>query len=139
MLDHIAVGPLAEKPARKDAAPFVVALILHRKLDEGAGFGGVFPWRRLFARAQSHDRASLAHRFAGLHLQFAHQPVTLVEQPQHRDALRHRGCALDAADFGGNALRLHRRRDGLAAVRGRAVASGQRRPGGKDDPDAARH
>jgi hypothetical protein len=130
MLDHIAVGPLAEKPARKDAAPLVVALVLHGKLDEGAGFGRVFPWRRLFARAQPDDRAADAQRVAGLHLQFADQPVALVEQAQHRDALSHRGCALDAADFGRNALRLQRRRDGLAAVRGGAITSGQRRRGG---------
>jgi hypothetical protein len=104
MFDHVAVGSLAEKPARKDAAPLVVALVLHGKLDEGAGFGGVFPWRRLFARAQPHDRAADAQRFAGLHLEFAHQSVALVEQAQHRDTLGHRGCPFDAVDFGRSAL-----------------------------------
>jgi len=58
MLDHIAVGPLAENPARKDAAPLVVALILHRQLHKSAGFGRIFPRRGLFARAQPDDRAA---------------------------------------------------------------------------------
>jgi len=51
VLDHIAIGPFAEDPARKDAVPFVVALILHRQLDEGAGFGRILPRRGLFAGA----------------------------------------------------------------------------------------
>jgi hypothetical protein len=127
MLDHVAVGPLAENPARKDAAPLVVALILHGELNKSAGFGGVFPWRRLFACAQPDDRAADAQRFAGLHLELADQPVALVEQAQHRDALGHRCGAFDTAGFRGDALRLQRRRHRLAAVRGGPVASGQRR------------
>lgn len=130
MLDHVAIGPLAENPPRKDAAPLVVALILHGELKEGAGFGRVFPRRRLFASAQPDDRAADAQRFAGLHFEFADQPVALVEQADDGDALGHRGCALDTAGFGRNALRLQRRRHALAAVGGCPVASGQRRRGG---------
>jgi hypothetical protein len=99
VLDDVAVGPLAENPARKDAAPFVVALILHRQLHERAGFRRVFPGRGLLARTQPDDRAPDARRFAGLHFEFADQPVPLIEQADNRDALRHRGRALDAADF----------------------------------------
>src|SRR3546814_2062839 len=40
----------------KDAIPFVVALVLHGQLDEGAGFGRVLPWRGRLARAQADDR-----------------------------------------------------------------------------------
>src|SRR3546814_5309260 len=54
MLDHIALGPLLEHPARKDAIPFVVALILHGQLHEGAGFWRVLPRLGLFAGAQPH-------------------------------------------------------------------------------------
>lgn len=118
MLDHIAVGPLAENPARKDAAPLVVALILHGELHKSAGLGRVFPRCGLFARAQPDDRAADAQRFARLHLQLADQPVALVEQAQYRDALGHRSGALDAAGFGGDTLGLQLRRHGLAAVRG---------------------
>jgi hypothetical protein len=99
VLDHVAVGPLAENPARKDAIPFVVALVLHGQLDEGARLGRIFPRRGLLARAQSHDRAADARRIAGLHLEFADKAVALVEQADDGDALGHRGRALDAADF----------------------------------------
>jgi len=139
MLDHIAIGPFAKDPARKDAAPFVVALILHRQLDEGAGFGRVFPWCRRLARAQPHDRAPDAQHLAGFHLELADEAVALVEQAEPRDALGHRGRPRDTADFGPNTLRLQRRRHRLAAVRRRPVASGQRRCGHERDPDPARH
>src|SRR3546814_1625554 len=85
MLDHVAVGPLAENPARKDAAPFVVALVLHGQLDESPRFGRVFPRRGHLARAHPHDRAADAHRRAGLHLELADQPVALVEQADDGD------------------------------------------------------
>jgi hypothetical protein len=128
MLDDVAVGPLAENPARKDAIPFVVALILYRQLDEGARFGRVFPRRGLFARAQPHDRAADPRRFAGLHFEVLDQSVTLVEQADDGDAFGHRGGTLDAADFGRYAFGLGDRRDGGAAValRRGAVAAGQR-------------
>jgi len=127
MLDHIAVGPLAENPARKDAAPFVVALVLHGELDESAGFGRVFPRRGHLARAHPHDRAADAHRFAGLHLELADQPVALVEQADHGDALGHRGRAFDAADFLRHAFGFRGGRDARAPrLRRRPVACRQR-------------
>ena len=120
MLDHIAVGPFLEQPARKDAIPFVVALVLHRELHEGTGFGRVFPWRGLFAGAQADDRAADARRIAGLHFEIADQPVTLVEQAEHGDAFGHRRRALDAADFLRHAFRFGdlRRLVGAARFRG---------------------
>jgi hypothetical protein len=128
MLDHIAVGPFAEKPARKDAPPFVVALVLHRQLDERPRFGRVFPRRRGLARAHPHDRAADAHRFAGLQFKLADQAVALVEQADDGDALGHRGRALDAADFLRHAFRFRGGLDGRAAprLRRRPVAGGQR-------------
>ncbi|NIJ39154.1 hypothetical protein FHR22_003888 [Sphingopyxis panaciterrae] len=123
MLDHVAVGAFLEQPARKDAIPFIVALILHRQLDEGAGFRRVFPWRGRLARAQAHDSAANARRIAGLHLEIANQAVALVEQAEHRDAVGHRGRALDSADFLRHAFGFGDLRRLLAAAR-----LGRRRP-----------
>lgn len=120
MLDHVTVGPFAEDPARKDAIPFVVALILHAKLDEGAGFRRILPRRGGFAGAQAHDRTTDADRFAGLHLDIANQPVALVEQTEHRDALVHRGRALDTANLLRHPFRLGRN---LRALFARALAA----------------
>jgi hypothetical protein len=104
VLDHVAVGPLAENPARKDAAPLVVALILYRQLDEGTRFGRIFPRRGLLARAQPNDRPADPQRFARLHLDIADQPVALVEQTDDGNTLAHRGRAFNAADFLRNAF-----------------------------------
>ncbi|KTE29311.1 hypothetical protein ATE62_21090 [Sphingopyxis sp. HIX] len=135
MLDHVALGAFAKDPARKDAVPLVVALILYRQLDEGAGLGRIFPRRGRLAGAQPHDRTADARAVAGLHLEIADQPVALVEQADDGDALRHRGRALDAADLGGHTLGLGDRLDGGAAIAlGRAaVAAGERRRGEQRD------
>ena len=116
MLDHVALGALAEQPTRKDAIPFVVALVLHGQLDEGAGLGRIFPRRGLFARPQAHDRAANACSLARLHLKLADEPVALVEKAEHRDTLVHRRRALDSADFLRNTL-------GLSELRGRFARS----------------
>jgi hypothetical protein len=128
VLDDVTVGTFAENPARKHPAPLIVALILHRQLDERTRLGRVFPWRGLFARAQPDDRAPHPRRFAGLHFQFADQPVAFVEQADERDALRHRGRALDPADFLRDAFGFGDRRDGRAAIAlgRRPIAGGQR-------------
>ena len=126
MLDHIAFGTLLEQPARKDAIPFVVALILHAELDEGPGFRRVFPRRGPFAGAQANDRATHARGFAGLHLKLADQPVALVEEAEDRDALVHGGCPLDSADLLRNMLRLRKlRRRFAGALAVTSVAGGQ--------------
>lgn len=116
MLDDVTFGPLLEQPARKDAIPFIVALFLNGQLDEGAGFGRILPRCGLFAGAQAHDRPADAQTVAGLHLQLADQPVALVEQADHRDALFHRGRAFDAADFLAH-------RFGLAELRARLAGA----------------
>lgn len=99
MLDDVAFGAFLEQPARKDAVPFVVALVLHGQLDERARLRRIFPRRGLFASAQPHDRAADTRRIAGLHLELADQPVAFVEQADHRDALLHRSRTLDSADL----------------------------------------
>jgi hypothetical protein len=140
VLDDIAVGAFAENPARKDAPPFVVALILHRQLDKGAGFGRILPRRGLLARAQPDDRPADPRSFAGFHLKLADQPVPLVEQADDGDALGHRGRAFDPADLVGDAFGfgdgLHRR----AAIpfRRRPVAGRNRTRGQQRDQRSRR-
>ena len=77
------------EPAREDPPPARIAP-LDVELDEGAGERLGLPRRALFARAQPHHDVADAQRLARLHRQIALEPVALVEQPQHRDALRHR-------------------------------------------------
>ena len=144
MLDHIAVGPLLEHPARKDAIPFVVALVLDGQLNEGAGFGRRFPRRGRLARAQAHDRAADARRVAGLHLQLLNDAVALVEQAEHRDAIFHRRRALDPADLARDvAAAFDRGRLRCAAAFAAApVAAGQEARGdecGERENGRARH
>jgi len=67
VLDDVAVRPLTENPARKNAPPLIVALILHRQLHESAGFWRVFPRRGLLAGAKPDDRTPHPRRLAGLH------------------------------------------------------------------------
>jgi hypothetical protein len=143
MLDDVAVGPLAENPARKDAIPFVVALILHRQLDESTRFGRIFPRRGRLARAQPDDRAADARRFAGLHLEIADEPVALVEQADDGDAVGHRRRAFDATNFLRHAFGFGNLRRLIAAARLRRrvpVAGAERQrgehgqPGGRGQP-----
>jgi hypothetical protein len=144
VLDDIAVGALAENPARKHPPPFVVPLILHRQLDERAGFGRVLPRRGFFASAQADDRAPDACRFARLHFELADQPVALVQQADDGDAIGHRGRALDPADFLPHAFGFGdgRNRGAAIARRWRPVASRQRGRGQQRDQrgrNSARH
>jgi hypothetical protein len=128
VLNDVAVGPLAENPARKNALPFVVALILHRQLDKRPGLGRVFPRRCFFTRAQADNRAADPRRLTGLHFDLADEPVALVEQADHRNALGHRGRALDTADFLRDTFGFGDGRYRCAAIasRRRPVAGGQR-------------
>jgi hypothetical protein len=124
VLHDIAVGPFAEQPAGKIAPPFAVRTAAHIQLHEGAGFLHIFPWRAGFAGLQAHDCIAHAHRFARLHRQVAGQAVALVEQADHRHALRH-----GRAGQGGGVTRPDRRpldpdRAGLVGNRLVAVATG---------------
>jgi hypothetical protein len=136
VLDYVAVGPLTENPAREDAIPFVVALILHRQLDERACLGRIFPRRGLLARAEPYDRAADAGGFAGLHFEIADQPVALVEQADDGDTLGHRGRAFDTADFLRHPLRFGDLRRLVTTGVGRRcpVASGERDGGNRRQP-----
>ncbi|HVI99613.1 MAG TPA: hypothetical protein VM657_11175 [Sphingomonas sp.] len=50
----------------------------------------MLPRRGFLACAQPHDRVAHPHRLARLERDIAALAVALVEQPQHRDPLRHR-------------------------------------------------
>jgi hypothetical protein len=80
------------EPAREDAAPAAVRL-LDVDLHERAGQLLVFPWRGRLAGAQPDDRVLPAHRLAGVERDVLDDPVALVEDSEHCDALRHRGDA----------------------------------------------
>ncbi|GAA4221749.1 hypothetical protein GCM10022253_28520 [Sphingomonas endophytica] len=68
----------------------------HVELDEGAGQLLRLPGGGLLAGAQPHDHVADPPRLPGAERQFAADAVALVEQPQHRDALRHRrGARID--------------------------------------------
>jgi len=90
VLDDIAVGPFAEQPAGKIAAPLAVGTAAHVQLHEGAGFLHILPGGRGLACLQADDGVADAQRLAGLHRQVAGQAVALVEQADHGGALGHR-------------------------------------------------
>jgi len=132
VLDDVAFGAFLEQPPRKDAIPFVVALILYGQLDESPRLGRIFPRRGGFARAQANDRATGADGIARLHLELADQPVALVEQADHRDALVHRGRPLDPADFLRHAFGLGELRGRLAGALAVVAAVARRQRGRRD-------
>jgi hypothetical protein len=130
VLDNVAFGPFFEQPARKDAVPLVVALFLHRQLNERPNLGRVFPRRRAFARAQPDDGAPDARAVAGAHFQFADQSVALVEQRHHCDAIGHWRRAFDPAALFGHGAGARDFGFGLGHRRwspGRSVTARQRR------------
>jgi hypothetical protein len=70
--------------------PLIVAAFTHVELHEGAGFGDFFPRRGLLAGAQTDDGIVDAKGLARPHLERAGDAVTLVEDADFGDALRHR-------------------------------------------------
>jgi hypothetical protein len=90
VLDGVEPRRLLVEPAREDPPESVGAGIPNVDLDEGAGELLHFPGRGRLAGAQPHDNVAGADRLARTEREFAHLAVALVEQPQHRDALRHR-------------------------------------------------
>jgi len=89
VLDDIAVGPFAEQPAGKIAAPLAVGTAAHVQLHEGAGFLHIFPGGSGLACLQADDGVADAQRLAGLHAEVAGQAVALVEQADDGGALGH--------------------------------------------------
>ena len=61
------------------------------QLDERAGQFLILPWRRRFAGTESNDRIIHPDGLTRLQSQVANDSVPLVQEPQYRDALGHRG------------------------------------------------
>ena len=90
MLDDVERRTFLVEPAGKDAVPpFVRQLDLN--LDEGAGQLFVFPRRRRFACTKPHDDVLHPDRLSRLELEIADDSIALVQEPEHRDAVAHRG------------------------------------------------
>ncbi|HWK37151.1 MAG TPA: hypothetical protein VNR91_12910 [Sphingomonas sp.] len=84
----------------------------------------LFPWGGHLASAQPHDRIANANRLPRPHRQVAAGAVALVEEADHRDALRHRGfAAIDRRDL----LDRRRRRGRRGTRRWRGGVRGARR------------
>jgi hypothetical protein len=127
MLDNVERRRLPVDPARKDPPPVRVRL-LHVHLDEGAGQLLTLPRRSGLAGPKAHDDVVPAGRLAGLQPDVADDAVALVEEPEDRDAIRHRGHARMLAAAAGRALRRSSVRllGGLVLLP--AAAVGQERP-----------
>lgn len=89
MLDDVAVRPVLEQPAGKNAPPLRRPVLEHDQLDKRTRFLRHFPLGGALARADAHDGATNANAFAGFQADIAHQPVALVEQAEHRHTLWH--------------------------------------------------
>lgn len=88
MLDHVERGRFLVEPAREYAVPSPVGL-LNIDLDEGAGQLLVLPRRGRFAGAQADDHVLPPRRLAGAERNVLDDSVSLVEDPDDGDALRH--------------------------------------------------
>jgi len=127
MLHDIAVGPVAEQPAGKDAAPLIVRAAAHVELNESAGFRDIFPRRGGLAGLQADDCIAHAQRFARLHGQVAGQAVALVEQADDGGALGHGGAGHHVVAGGANRRSFNLHRAGLICGRQLIVATCRQR------------
>jgi hypothetical protein len=124
MLNHVERRRFLVKPAREHPAPALVRP-LHVDLDECAGQLFLLPGRGRLAGAQSHDHVFPAHRLAGPEGDVLDDSIALVEDPEHRDALRHgRDSALPCR----RRRRIRRRRRNGVLLLGAAATSGERKP-----------
>jgi len=104
MKHYVELRTFLEQPARKCASPASIGA-LHVELDERSGQLLLLPGRGLLACPQANDSVADAHRLIWPKGEIAGDPVTLVEQPDHRDTLAHRG---DAGVDSLSAVGIHR-------------------------------
>jgi hypothetical protein len=88
VLDDVERRGFLVQPAGENAVPPPVRL-LHIDLDESAGQLLLFPGSRRLAGAQPHDHIFPPDRLAGMQRNRLHDAIALVEDAEHRDALRH--------------------------------------------------
>jgi hypothetical protein len=146
VLDHIEAGRFAEQPAGEHAAVLFGAALADIDLHEGAGFLRQLPRRGALAGRQADDHRADRARLAGLQQNVFGDIVALVEQPDRRHPLRHRGRALriDLARHGsrrsGGAGIVERDALGLGfagAIAGGKAQGAQRERGKAGEPHGA--
>jgi hypothetical protein len=108
MFDDVERRRFLVEPPRKNAAPTLVRL-LDVDLHERAGQLLLFPRRGRLASAQANDDILPSRRLAGMERDVLDDPVALVEDAKHGDALRHRRNA--ALSIGGRGRLPGARRD----------------------------
>jgi hypothetical protein len=89
VLDEVERRRFLVEPAREDALPTSLR-VADVELDEGAGQLLHLPGRAGLAGAQPHHRIPDPHRLSRLQREVAGDAVALVEEAEHRHALRHR-------------------------------------------------
>jgi hypothetical protein len=97
MFDDVERRALLVQPAREHAFPAPPGL-LDVKLHEGAGETLILPRRGRVAGPQANHGVAETDRLAGPEGDVADDPVALVEQSEHGDALGHRSHAGDRLD-----------------------------------------
>jgi len=90
MLDDVERRALLVQPARKYPSNASIAL-RDVELDKRTGQPLILPRCACFARAQTNHCVAHPDRLSGAKREVADNPVALVEQPEHRDPLGHRG------------------------------------------------
>jgi hypothetical protein len=139
VLDDVQRRRFLVQPAREDApvAALRIARLLDVELHECAGQPLRLPRRRGFAGTQPHDRVADPRRLAGLELQLLGDAVALVEEAEHRHALRHGGRS---RRLGADRLRdVDGARLAIAAARARSAAAlpaGGKRKHGREGEEA---
>jgi hypothetical protein len=88
VLDDVERRRFLVKPARENPLPSLVRP-LNVDLDECASQLFFFPRRSRLASAEPNDHVFPADRLAGVERNVLDDAVTLVEDSEHRDALRH--------------------------------------------------
>jgi hypothetical protein len=89
VLDDVERRRFLVQPAREGAVPFLVRA-LHVELDERARQLLFLPRRRRFTGPQPHQNVLPPRRLARVESDRFHDPVALVENAEHGNALRHR-------------------------------------------------
>jgi hypothetical protein len=136
MLDDVERRRLLVEPAGEDPLPAPLR-VAHVELDEGAGEGLHLPGSGGLAGAQPDDRVADPNRLAGLEGDRPGDSVALVDEPEHRDPLRHRSGAGSHGRHGLRDVDGARFRDrlgvGLGLPLAAAVAAGERGHGEEED------